>query len=81
MIGTTRSRVSLFLDRFRKLGFIDYHGGDDLRVHSSLLTSFSTTSSAPKSGPPHDVFGFAICEVAKKSSQDWAVWISRVMLT
>jgi CRP-like cAMP-binding protein len=37
MIGTTRSRVSFFLNRFRKLGFIDYHGGDDLRVHSSLL--------------------------------------------
>jgi CRP/FNR family cyclic AMP-dependent transcriptional regulator len=37
MIGTTRSRVSFFLNRFRKLGFIDYHSGDDLRVHSSLL--------------------------------------------
>jgi CRP/FNR family cyclic AMP-dependent transcriptional regulator len=38
MIGTTRSRVSFFMNRFRKLGFIDYHGGDDLQVHSSLLT-------------------------------------------
>ena len=37
MIGTTRSRVSFFMNRFRKLGFIDYHGGDDLQVHSSLL--------------------------------------------
>jgi CRP/FNR family cyclic AMP-dependent transcriptional regulator len=37
MIGTTRSRVSFFMNRFRKLGFIDYHGGDDLKVHSSLL--------------------------------------------
>jgi CRP-like cAMP-binding protein len=37
MIGTTRSRVSFFLNRFRKLGFINYHGGDDLQVHSSLL--------------------------------------------
>jgi CRP-like cAMP-binding protein len=35
MIGTTRSRVSFFLNKFRKLGFIDYNGG--LRVHSSLL--------------------------------------------
>ena len=34
-IGTTRSRVSFFLNKFRKLGFIDYNGG--LRVHSSLL--------------------------------------------
>jgi CRP/FNR family cyclic AMP-dependent transcriptional regulator len=37
MIGTTRSRVSFFMNRFRKLGFIDYRGGDDLQVHSSLL--------------------------------------------
>ena len=37
MIGTTRSRVSFFMNRFRKLGFIDYHGGNDLRVHGSLL--------------------------------------------
>jgi CRP/FNR family transcriptional regulator, cyclic AMP receptor protein len=37
MIGTTRSRVSFFMNRFRKLGFIDYHGGDELHVHSSLL--------------------------------------------
>jgi CRP/FNR family transcriptional regulator, cyclic AMP receptor protein len=37
MVGTTRSRVSFFLNRFRKLGFIDYHAGDALQVHSSLL--------------------------------------------
>jgi len=37
MIGTTRSRVSFFMNRFRKLGFIDYHAGDDLQIHSSLL--------------------------------------------
>ncbi len=36
MIGTTRSRVSLFMNRFRKLGFVDY-GGNGLQVHSSLL--------------------------------------------
>ena len=35
MIGTTRSRVSFFMNRFRKLGFIEYNG--TLRVHSSLL--------------------------------------------
>jgi CRP/FNR family cyclic AMP-dependent transcriptional regulator len=35
MIGTTRSRVNFFLNKFRKLGFIDYNG--ELRVHSSLL--------------------------------------------
>jgi CRP-like cAMP-binding protein len=36
MIGTTRSRVSFFLNRFRKLGFVHYNGG--LHVHSSLLS-------------------------------------------
>jgi CRP/FNR family cyclic AMP-dependent transcriptional regulator len=35
MIGTTRSRVSFFMNRFRKLGFIHYNGG--LQVHNSLL--------------------------------------------
>lgn len=35
IIGTTRSRVSFFMNRFRKLGFIDYNGS--LKIHSSLL--------------------------------------------
>src|ERR1044071_4462327 len=42
MIGTTRSRVSFFMNRFRKLGFIHYNGG--LQVHSSLSMLFSTIS-------------------------------------
>src|SRR5690349_21879012 len=41
MVGTTRSRVSFFMNKFRKLGFIDYKGGlrrnGGLHVHSSLL--------------------------------------------
>lgn len=39
MVGTTRSRVSFFMNRFRKLGFIHYAGGEDggLQIHSSLL--------------------------------------------
>jgi CRP-like cAMP-binding protein len=36
MVGTTRSRVSFFMNKFRKLGFIDYNGG--LTVHPSLLS-------------------------------------------
>jgi hypothetical protein len=36
MIGTARSRVSFFMNRFRKLGFIDYT--DRIRVHKSLLS-------------------------------------------
>jgi len=35
IVGTTRPRVSFFMNRFRKLGFIDYNGG--LKIHSSLL--------------------------------------------
>jgi CRP-like cAMP-binding protein len=35
MIGTTRPRVSFFMNKFRKLGFISYNG--NLEVHSSLL--------------------------------------------
>ena len=40
MVGTTRSRVSFFMNRFRKLGFINYAGGEEggLQVHSSLLS-------------------------------------------
>ena len=38
MIGTTRSRVSFFMNRFRKLGFIQYNG--EIRVHNSLLNIF-----------------------------------------
>jgi CRP-like cAMP-binding protein len=36
MIGTTRSRVNFFMNKFRKLGFIHYNGG--LQVHKSLLS-------------------------------------------
>jgi len=37
MIGTTRSWVSFFMNRFRQLGFVHYDGGSGLQVHSSLL--------------------------------------------
>jgi CRP-like cAMP-binding protein len=36
MIGTTRARVSFFMNRFRRLGFVDYNGR--IQVHSSLLS-------------------------------------------
>jgi CRP/FNR family cyclic AMP-dependent transcriptional regulator len=36
MVGTTRSRVNFFMNKFRKLGFIEYNGG--LKIHSSLLS-------------------------------------------
>jgi CRP-like cAMP-binding protein len=36
MVGTTRSRVNFFMNKFKRLGFIDYNDG--LKVHNSLLT-------------------------------------------
>jgi CRP/FNR family transcriptional regulator, cyclic AMP receptor protein len=36
MVGTTRSRVNLFMNKFRKLGFIEYNG--DLKIHDSLMS-------------------------------------------
>jgi CRP-like cAMP-binding protein len=37
MVGTTRSRVSFFMNKFRTSGFVNYNGGSGLQVHSSLL--------------------------------------------
>ena len=37
IIGTTRSRVSFFMNKFRKLGFLDYNG--HIEIHSSLLSA------------------------------------------
>lgn len=37
MIGTTRARINFFMNKFRKLGFVEYEAGEGLRVHSSLL--------------------------------------------
>ena len=48
MIGTTRSRVSFFMNKFRTLGFIDYNG-DGVEVHSSLLNVI--LHDEPKIGP------------------------------
>jgi hypothetical protein len=48
MVGTTRSRVNVFMMRFRKLGFIDYNG--TLKVHNSLLTVLLRDAPSSKSG-------------------------------
>jgi CRP/FNR family transcriptional regulator, cyclic AMP receptor protein len=60
MIGTTRSRVSHFMNKFREAGFIDYNG--HLEVHSSLLSvvlaeqtrSVRSPSDISVSDPPAD---------------------------
>ncbi len=51
MVGTTRSRVSFFMNRFRKLGFINYDVGDNLRVHSSLLNVVLHDDDGPNVTP------------------------------
>ena len=51
MVGTTRSRVSFFMNRFRKLGFINYDLGDNLRVHSSLLNVVLHDDDVPNLTP------------------------------
>jgi hypothetical protein len=38
MIGTTRSRVNFFLNKFKRLGFIEYNGELPLKINSSLLS-------------------------------------------
>jgi CRP-like cAMP-binding protein len=48
MIGTTRSRVSFFMNKFRRLGFIDYNGG--IEVHNSLLTVVLSHRAVDHSG-------------------------------
>jgi CRP/FNR family cyclic AMP-dependent transcriptional regulator len=48
MVGTTRSRVNFFMNRFRKLGFIEYNGR--IRVHKSLLNIILHDSSEQKCG-------------------------------
>ena len=48
MIGTTRARVSFFMNKFRKLGFIDYNG--KLEVHTSLLNMVLHDKSEIKTG-------------------------------
>ena len=48
MIGTTRSRVNFFMNKFRNLGFIEYNG--DLQVHNSLLNIILHDDPAIRTG-------------------------------
>jgi predicted XRE-type DNA-binding protein len=56
MIGTTRSRVNFFMNKFRRLGFVDYNGDmhGNLRVHTSLLNMVlrEGISDEPPETPP-----------------------------
>ena len=46
MVGTTRSRVNFFMNKFRKLGFVDYNG--DIKVHDSLLSVILLDSASDR---------------------------------
>jgi CRP/FNR family cyclic AMP-dependent transcriptional regulator len=65
MVGTTRSRVSVFMNRFRKLGFIDYHASEGLQIHSSLLNIVFTISPGAHLcyTPPGVVFTFSSFQI------------------
>jgi hypothetical protein len=52
MIGTTRARVSFFMNKFRKLGFIEYNG--KLEVHNSLLNVVLYDKSGIEPDPAGD---------------------------
>src|SRR5207247_2256073 len=52
MVGTTRSRINLFMNRFRKRGFIDYNGEAGLTVHRGLLTVLHDYREAAVSSRP-----------------------------
>jgi CRP/FNR family transcriptional regulator, cyclic AMP receptor protein len=58
MIGTTRSRVSFFMNKFRRLGFIDYSGGGhgDLHVNTSLLNMVLLDGVMPPPGKKTKAF-------------------------
>jgi CRP/FNR family transcriptional regulator, cyclic AMP receptor protein len=55
MVGTTRSRVSFFMNKFRKLGFIDYNG--KIEVHQSLLNSILHDKPEIKQDKPKKLKG------------------------
>jgi len=61
IVGTTRQRVNFFMNRFRKLGFVDYNGG--LEVHSSPL-NIVLCDSRPRS----TLFGAGTVRMAHLSS-------------
>jgi transcriptional regulator with XRE-family HTH domain len=70
MIGTTRSRVSFFMNRFRKLGFISYNGR--IQVHKSLLNVVLLDQLPEQNSekPP-------VSPSAKKSASSVNIWTVR----
>jgi CRP-like cAMP-binding protein len=66
MIGTTRSRVSFFMNRFRKLGFIEYNGR--IKVHKSLLNAV-LLDQIPERNPDRPIGSASPRSASKASSR------------
>ncbi|MDR3754642.1 MAG: Crp/Fnr family transcriptional regulator [Terracidiphilus sp.] len=65
MIGTTRSRVSFFMNRFRKLGFIEYNGR--IKVHKSLLNAV-LLDHMPEHHPDRSISSASLRRISKAAS-------------
>ena len=66
MIGTTRSRVSHFMNKFRQLGFIDYNG--HLEVHNSLVSVL--LADQPRTVSPPKLYSAPVSLAPHASSED-----------
>jgi hypothetical protein len=68
MIGTTRARVSFFMNRFRRLGYIDYNG--HITVHKSLMTTVLKDALPEDNAqrPPMFIMPHRAKKVAKKKA-------------
>ena len=73
MVGTTRSRVSFFMNRFRKMGFIHYAGGEEggLQVHSSLAEYCSARLAAASAILTPVRISTEICQFAPPTHRSW----------
>ena len=72
MVGTTRSRITYFMNKFKKLGFIDY--GKEMMIHPSRLTTAIqkkalTRLSVPAKGPNHSPLSVSVPKEVKKLRQ------------
>jgi hypothetical protein len=74
MIGTTRSRVSFFMNRFRKPGFVDYEYHGRIRVYGSLL-NVVLKDGLP--GRTHDLHGTVAIQTQRDNRPN-ATYVSKI---
>jgi CRP/FNR family cyclic AMP-dependent transcriptional regulator len=75
MVGTTRSRISFFMNRFRKQGFIQYDGA--IKVHSSLFTKFLHAPSATNKRFTLSICGKCGKSIAASPTRNNLLWAER----